>query len=110
MLQFLIVSLQKWKIAILILKCFISLHGSLNPSVVLKFRDKGVFKSINSVKILNTILSLNFNTTDRFIYCQHQFDLSSPSGQDFPLPIRPRREREMALEMKDKQKKNRRKS
>jgi len=57
------VSLQKWKTAILILKCYISLNlntadgfkvplrGFLNPSAMLKFRDKGVSESIYNVKI-----------------------------------------------------------
>ena len=71
---------------------------------MLKFRDKAVFESIYNVKILNTLLSLNFNTTYGLKYSQHQFDLpNSLSGQGSPSPVHPRRARLMELEMKDKQ-------
>lgn len=94
-------SVWKWKIGILILKCFISLQGSLNLySRMLNFRDKGVFESIYSVKILNTLLSLKFNTANGLRYYQHQFDLPSPSGQGSPSPVRPTRAMPMTLEIK----------
>ena len=91
-------------------KCYISLQGSLNPSAVLKFRDKGVFESIYNVKILNTFLSLNFNTANGLRYSQHQFDQPSSLGEGSPSPVCPRTAMTITLEMKDKKKINQRNS
>jgi len=95
------------EIEILILKCFISVLGSLNLySTMLNSINKGVFESIYSVKILNTLLFINFITTNGLIYSQHLIDLASLSGEGSPSPVHLRREIPMTLEMKDNKKIN----